>query len=54
MKRNEVSKPTSGPNINALEANKPNIESLYHEILKIKENIEQQVIMLEAHNKSKD
>ena len=54
MKRNEVAKPTSGYDTNALEATKPNIESLYHEILKIKENIEQQVTILEAHYKSKD
>ena len=53
MKRNEVSKPISVHNTNALEATKPDIDSLYHEILKIKENIDQQVTMLEAHYKSK-
>ena len=53
MKRNEVSKPICGHNTNALEATKPKIDSVYHEILKIKENIDQQVNMLEAHYKSK-
>ena len=54
MRRNEVFKPSSGHNTNELEAANPNIESVYHEILKIKENIDQQVTMLEAHYKSKN
>ena len=54
MKRNDVSKLISGNNTNTSEASKPNTESLYNEILKIKENIDQQVTMLEAHYKSKN
>ena len=53
MKRNEVSKPICGHNTNALEATNPNTDSVYLEILKMKEDIDQQVNMLEAHYKSK-
>ena len=53
MKRNDVSKPICGHNTNALEATKPNIDSVHLEILKMKEDIDQQVTMLESHYKSK-
>lgn len=53
MKRNKVSKPICGHSTNALEATKPNIDSVYLEILKMKEDTDQQVNMLETHYKSK-